>query len=125
MLSYVTAPAKTLFLRNGKGQLRKRFKDKDREVRQSLKSDKKKWLEGIASEAEEEACSQHMKTLHGLTKKLCDERPNHGTVVLDKHWNLFSKKDEVQKCWTEHLGKVLTTSQLSYRRQMQSSLPRK
>ena len=46
-----------------KGQLRKRCKDKDKEVKRSLKSDKKKWLQGIASGAEEVVCSQHMKNL--------------------------------------------------------------
>ena len=76
-----------------KGQLRKKYREKDREVKRSLKADKKKWLEEIASEAEEAARSQHMKTLYGLTRKLCNERPRHSTAVLDKDSNLLSKKE--------------------------------
>ena len=60
-----------------KGQLRKKNREKDRErreVKRSLKLDKKKWLESIATEAAKAARSQHMMALYGLRKKLCRAR---------------------------------------------------
>ena len=94
-----------------KGKLRKRYREKDREVKRSLKADKKKWFEEIATGAEEAARSQHMKTLYGLTRKLCNERPRHSTAVLDKDSNLLSKKDDIQERWTEHFKEVLNREQ--------------
>ena len=94
-----------------KGQLRKKYREKDRKVKQSLKLDKKKWLESIATEDEETARSQHIKTLYGLMKKLCNERTRHNAAVLDKDGNLLSKKEEVKKRWTEHFREILSREQ--------------
>ena len=47
-----------------------------------------------------------MKTLYGLTKILCNEKPKQSTAVLDKSGNL-NKKEEVQARWTEHFKEVL------------------
>ena len=85
-----------------KGQLRTKYKEKNKEVKRSLKSDKKKWIQKIAFEAEEAAGRRQMKTLYDLTKKLCNERPRNTAKVLDKEGRLLSKNAEVQKRWTEH-----------------------
>ena len=90
-----------------KGQLRTKYKEKNKEVKRSLKSDKKKWIQKIAFEAEEAAGRRQMKTLYDLTKKLCNERPRNTAKVLDKEGRLLSKKAEVQKRWTEHFKEVL------------------
>ena len=90
-----------------KGQLKDKYKEKDREVKRSLKADKKKWVDNIASDAEEAARSQHMKTLHGLTKTLCNERPRQSAAVLDKNCTLISGKTEILSRWTEHFQEAL------------------
>ena len=90
-----------------KRQIQVQYVAKDREVKRSIKADKKKWMENIASEAEEAARSQHMKTLYRLTKTLCNGRPRQSTAVLDKNGNLISGKAEVQSRWTEHFKEVL------------------
>ena len=46
-----------------KNQLRAKYAEKNKDVKRSIKSDKRKWLNNIASQAEEAARSQHMKTL--------------------------------------------------------------
>ena len=46
-----------------KNQLIAKYAEKNKEVKRSIKSDKGKWLNNIASQAEEAARSQHMKTL--------------------------------------------------------------
>lgn len=46
-----------------KKQLKKKYAEKDRETKISIKADKKKWMENIASEAEEAARKQHEDTI--------------------------------------------------------------
>ena len=53
-----------------KTQLRVKYVEKNREVKRSTRADKRRWLDNIASQAEEAARGQHMKTLYGLTKSL-------------------------------------------------------
>ena len=69
-----------------KKQLRAKYAEKNREVKRSIKTDRKKWMEKITCEAEEAAGNQHMKTLYGLTKILCNEKPKQSTAVFDKKW---------------------------------------
>ena len=90
-----------------KKQLKLQYAEKNRETKTSIKADKKKWMENIANEAEDAARKQHMKTLYGLTKMLCNERPRHSSAVLDKKGILISGKKEVQERWTEHFKEVL------------------
>ena len=57
-----------------KTKLRARYKGKYREVKRNIKdikADKKKWMESIASDAEEAARSQNKTTLNGLRKTYC------------------------------------------------------
>ena len=75
-----------------KKQLRSKYVEENREVKRSIKTDKKKWMENITCEAEEAARNQHMKTLYGLIKILCNEKPKESTAVLDKSGNLLNKK---------------------------------
>lgn len=67
-------------------------------------------MEDIAGKAEEAAKSQHIKTLYGLIKMLCNEKPKQSTAVLDKNGNL-SRKSKVQARWTEHFKEVLNRKQ--------------
>lgn len=53
-----------------KNRLRSKYAEKNKEGKKSIKSDKRKWLDNIASQAEEAVRSQHMKTLYALTKTL-------------------------------------------------------
>ncbi len=46
-----------------KKKLKEKYAEKDREVKRSINTDKKKWMENITSEVEEAAKQQHMKTL--------------------------------------------------------------
>ena len=90
-----------------KRKLRADYVRKDREMKRSIKVDKRKWIDNITGEAEKAARKQHMKNLYGLTKTLCKERPKQSTVVLDKNGNLLSGKDEVQSRSTEHFKELI------------------
>ena len=74
-----------------KKQLRTTYVEKNREVKRSINTDKKKWTENITCEAEEAARNQHMKTLYGLPKILCNEKPKKSTAVLDESGKLLNK----------------------------------
>ncbi|XP_068716897.1 uncharacterized protein [Montipora capricornis] len=91
-----------------KNQLRAKYAEKNKEVKRSIKSDKKKWLNNIASQAEDAARSQHMKTLYLLTKTLSNGSQSlQSTSVMDKHGNLLANKKDIQDRWTEHFKEVL------------------
>ena len=90
-----------------RNQLRAKYVEKNREVKRSIKADKKRWLDNVANEAEEAARNQHMKTLYSLTKTLCNERPKQSTAVMDKEGNTLSKKKDIQERWTEHFKEIL------------------
>ena len=90
-----------------KKRLKENYADKNKEVKRRIKADKRKWMENIASEAEDAARKQHMKTLYGLTKILCNERPRQSTAVLDKNGNLINGRDAIKSRWTEHFKEVL------------------
>ena len=90
-----------------KKQLKIKYKEKDKETKRSIKLDKKKWVEDIASKAEEASKKQHMKTLYGLTKTLCNERPRQSNSVMDKRGNLINGKKAEQERWTEYFKEIL------------------
>ena len=90
-----------------KKQLKIKYKEKDKETKRSIKLDKKKWIEDIASKAEEASKKQHMKTLYGLTKTLCNERPRQSNSVMDKRGNLINGKKAEQERWTEYFKEIL------------------
>ena len=89
-----------------KKQLRAKYVEKSWGVKRSIKTDKKKWMENITCETEEAARNQHMKTLYGLTKILCNENLRRAQQCWIKV-KTFSIKKEVQVIWTEHFKNCL------------------
>ena len=79
-----------------KKRLRTEYREKSKEVKRSTRTDKRKWMDGIASEAEDAARKPHMRTLYGLTKVLCNERSKSSTAILDKSGYLVTA--EGKKC---------------------------
>ena len=55
-----------------KRKLRAEYARADIVVKTSLKTDKRKWIDNITGEARKTARNQRIKTLHGLTKTLCN-----------------------------------------------------
>ena len=90
-----------------KKKLRKKYAYQKREVKSSLRSDKRKWINDIASEAEAAASSHQMRTLYRLTKTLCNEKAKRTFAIRDKNGNTISGKEEILARWTEHFEEVL------------------
>ena len=79
----------------------------DKEVKCSLRKDKREWANSIAQEAEDAARQGQMKGVYEATRKLCNEKPKRVDMVKDREGKLLSKEDEVRKRWQEHFMEVL------------------
>ena len=90
-----------------RSRLKAEYQSKDKEVKRSVRKDKREWAEHIAREAENAASQGNMKEVHEATKKLCNEKPRHIDMVKDKEGNLLTKDDEIRKRWGEHFDEVL------------------
>ena len=90
-----------------RSRLQAEYQSKDKEVKRSVRKDKREWAEHIAREAENAASQGNMKGVYEATKKLCNEKPRHIDMVKDKDGNLLTKDDEIRKRWSEHFDEVL------------------
>ncbi|XP_046565193.1 uncharacterized protein LOC124273893 [Haliotis rubra] len=86
-------------------QLQTNYKALDKEVKKGARSDKRKYIETIAEEAEQAASKQDMKTLYRLTKTLSWKCQTAAGPVRDQQGSIMSK--EVLLRWKEHSEKVL------------------
>ena len=87
--------------------LQAEYQAKDKEVKRSVRKDKREWAEHIAREAEDASSQGSMKGVYEATKKLCNEKPRHIDMVKDKDGNLLTKDDEIRKRWGEHFNELL------------------
>ena len=89
-------------------RLAKEHKDRDKEVKESARNDKRRYTEGLAEEAEAAAAQNDMKTVYEVTKKLkgnfgqnCD-RP----VKAEDGTTLTTEKEKLDR-WKQHFQKIL------------------
>ena len=69
----------------------------DKEVKSSLRKDKREWANNIAQEAEDAARQGEVKGVYEATRKLCNERPKRVDMVKDREGKLLPREDEVRK----------------------------
>ena len=65
-------------------KLQAEYQSKDKEVKRSVRKDKREWVEHIAREAEDAAGQGNMKVVYEATKKLRNEKPRHIDMVKVK-----------------------------------------
>ena len=90
-----------------KARKKEQYRLKDIEVKRALRRDKRKWMDSIASEAEESAARGHMKGVYDAAKILCNTRNRTMDAVKDKSGKLLTTEDAVKKRWEEHFCEVL------------------
>ena len=56
-----------------KNKARNEYREKDKEVKRSLRKDKREWISSVAHEAEDAAQQGQMKGVYGATGSLCNE----------------------------------------------------
>ena len=90
-----------------KNKARNDYSEKDKEVKRSLRKDKRDWRNGVAQEAEDAASQGQMQGVYEATRKLCNEGPRKTGMEKNKGGKLSTKEGEVKARWQEHFTEVL------------------
>ena len=79
----------------------------NREVKKSVKTDKRNFVEGLAQEAGEAAASRNMKQLYDTTRKLAGKFKKSERPITDKNGSVLMGADKQLNRWAEHLEELL------------------
>ena len=60
-----------------------KYRCKDKEVKKSMRQDKRKWVDHLAMEAEEAAGSGRMKEVYDITKTLSNDKRKKTNAMKD------------------------------------------
>ena len=93
--------------RAAKAAAQKEHTAANREVRKSVKTDKRDFVEGLAKEAERAAASRNMKQLYDTTKTLPGKFKKSERPIRDKNWTVLSGVDKQLNRRAEHFGELL------------------
>ncbi|VDI73809.1 Hypothetical predicted protein [Mytilus galloprovincialis] len=93
--------------RQQKRQTHDLYREKDKEVKQNCKQDKRNYVEQLAQEAEIACNKGDIKSLYNITKELSGRRSNSNATVKDKNCNVITKDEEQLKRWKDHFEEVL------------------
>ena len=87
--------------------LEEEYKEKNRQVKRSSRTDKRNYTEGLAHEAQEAADVGDTKTVYRITKILTGGFNNKTNVVKDKNGVVLTKEEEQRERWAEHFKEIL------------------
>ena len=79
----------------------------NREVKKSVKTDKRNFVEGLAQEAEKAAASRNMKQLYDTTRKLAGKFKKSERPIRDKKGIVLMGADKQLNRWAEHFEELL------------------
>ena len=85
------------------------YNEKNKEVKRSLRADKREWANVLAREAEEAARNGNLKEVYEVTKTLCNDLPRRMNMVKDQDGKLLTTEEEIRHTgrWQEHFNNVL------------------
>ena len=78
-----------------------------KEVKKSYRKDKRKYVNQLATEAEQAAYIGDIKTLYNITKTLSRRKTVKTNPVKDKDGKVLTKLNEQMERWNEHFKSVL------------------
>ena len=84
-----------------------KYRCKDKEVKKSMRQDKRKWVDHLAMEEEEAAYNGRMKEVYDVTKTLSNDKRKTTNAVKDKCGNLITEGLARRERWTEHFEEIL------------------
>ena len=93
--------------RADKAKAQEEYTTANREVKRSIKKDKKDYVEELDSQAEIAAGQGNLKDLYLTTKKLAGKSQTTDKPVKDKDGNPLTTREEQLKRWTEHFRELL------------------
>ena len=87
--------------------MKKEYRKLDREVKHCLREDKRKYLDGLAKEAEETAQSGEQGLLYAITRRITNSRFKRNVPVRLKEGVRITTEAGQIKRWKQHFEKVL------------------
>ena len=89
--------------------LKNKYIAKDKEVKKSVRVDKRTFMDDLAKQAEHAANRGEQRTLFTLTKKITNESCRKSTPVKNKDGEVIkSEADQIER-WREHFSEVLNS----------------
>ena len=93
--------------RAAKARAQEEYSATDKEVKRSVKKDKKNYVNNLAAQAEEAAGQGNLKDLYMITKKLANKFQQTEKPVKDKNGNQLTTTEEQFTRWAEHFRELL------------------
>ena len=93
--------------RAAKARAQEEYMVVDREVKRSIKKDKRDYIDDLARQAETAAGQLNMRDLYLVTKKLMGKFQQTDKPVSDKNGNPLTTTSTQLKRWAEHFRKLL------------------
>ena len=90
-----------------KEEARIRYSVVNKDVKRSIRNDRRNFVEDLARQTEEASCRGYAKELYSITKKLAGDRKIPDRPVRDKSGKLLTGQEEQRKRWTEHFRELL------------------
>lgn len=75
-------------------RIQEAYKEKDRQVKKSAKSDRRAFIQDLADKAEHVASRGEMSTVYNITKKLCSKQTTQSSHVKDKDGSILRTEHE-------------------------------
>nr|KAG5707370.1 hypothetical protein BaRGS_005337 [Batillaria attramentaria] len=93
--------------RRAKAKAQEEYTAADREVKRSIRKDKRDYIDNLASQAEEAARQGNLKDLYQVTKKLAGKFQQTDKPVKNKNGHPLTTTEEQLKRWAEHFRELL------------------
>ena len=88
-------------------QMKNRYKEKDKEVKRSVREDKRMWMKHKAQKAQSAAENGRQKELYNIVKQLTGQNTKQTAAVKDKGGKLLKNKEAKIARWKEHFQEIL------------------
>ena len=100
--------------RAAKARAQEEYTAVDREVKRSIKKDKRDYIDDLARQAEIAAGQGNLRDLYLVTKKLTGKFQQTDKPVTDKNGNTLTTTNEQLKRWAEHFRELLNRPTLTH-----------
>jgi hypothetical protein len=88
-------------------ELQLKYNNKIKEVKQSVRKNKRNWINEMAGQAENAAAIGNIKELNRITKVLANKKFNRRKQIKDINCQLLTTEREQIKRWHEYFSEVL------------------
>ncbi|VDP48757.1 unnamed protein product [Schistosoma curassoni] len=93
--------------RTEKAKAQAEYTEVNKQVKRSIRTDKRKYVEGLATTAEKPAREGNMRELYDITKKLYGNHRKPEQTVKSKEGKVITNIEEQQNRWLEHFKELL------------------